>query len=309
MLPAVLGASVFQLNLLLSRFLASFLGDGAVSYLYYASRLVEFPLGVFVFALGAASLPSFSRLVSGRDPEGLRSTFGSTLGMNLALCIPSTVGLMFLCEPIFAVLFSWNPSVFGPEAVDASSRALWFYALGLVPIAVTRTYVNMCIAHQDTATPARGAVVSLVTNAAASLALIGPLPAGRLPEWLVSLQHAGVMADLGFVGLALASTLGALANAVYVMAIAGWRYGALLDARRLAGWWRLIAASGVLALALLALRAWAPVPLEASLAGLALLALHVVAAAGLYLAVLVGSGSGEGRLLAGIPLRLFRRAD
>jgi putative peptidoglycan lipid II flippase len=63
MAPAVLGASVYQFNLLVVRFLSSFLGDGAVSYLFYADRLLEFPLGVFVFAIGTASLPSLSRLV------------------------------------------------------------------------------------------------------------------------------------------------------------------------------------------------------------------------------------------------------
>ena len=303
MLPAVLGASVFQLNLLLSRFLASFLGDGAVSYLYYASRLIEFPLGVFVFALGAASLPSFSRLVSGGDREGLRASFSATLGMNLALCLPSSVGLMLLCEPIFAVLFGWNPAVFGDDAMAASSSALWCYALGLVPIAVTRSYVNLCVAHHDTATPARGAVASLLVNALASLALIGPLPAGRLPSWFLELQHAWAVWDLGLVGLALASTLGALANAIFVIAVARTRHRAALEPGAARGWLRLGLATVVLGVFLVGLDALLPIPLRASAAGVALLVVHVLAAALLYLAVLFALGSAEARLLVDVVRR------
>ncbi len=307
MLPAVLGASVFQLNLLLSRFLASFLGDGAVSYLYYASRLIEFPLGVFVFALGAASLPSFSRLVSAGDRDGLRSSFSATLGMNLALCLPSTVGLMLLCEPIFAVLFGWNPAVFGGAAISASSNALWCYALGLVPIAVTRSYVNLCVAHQDMATPARGAVVSLLVNAAASLALIGPLPAGRLPSWLLEIQHSFSVFDLGFVGLALASTFGALANAVWVIAVARTRHGAALERGAWKGWLRVGVATLVLGGVLVGLDARLPIPQLASLSGVSLLVVHVFGGALLYFAVLLALRSAEARLLIGVLWR--RRAS
>jgi putative peptidoglycan lipid II flippase len=306
MLPAVLGASVFQLNLLVSRFLASFLGDGAVSFLYYGSRLIEFPLGVFVFALGAASLPSFARLVSADDRPGLRESFGATLGVNLALCLPSTLGLMWLCEPIFGVLFGWDPEVFGAAALEGTSRALWFYALGLVPIAVTRSYVNLCVAHHDTATPARGAGVSLVVHAFAALALIGPLPAGRLPGWLLELQHGLVVVDLGFVGLALASTIGALGNAVYVIAVARTRYGALVGAVRLRGWLRLVVATGALAATLALLEALWPIPPRASLMGAVALAVHVLTAAAVYAAVLALLKSEELSLLAGVFQRRTR---
>ncbi len=289
LLPAVLAASVFQLNLLLSRFLASFLGDGAISYLYYASRLLELPLGIFVFALGTASLPSLSRLISAGDRPGLERTFATTVGVLLALALPSSVGLVMLCEPIFTVFFGLNSAVFGRAAVEASSTALLYYALGLAPIALTRIYVNLCIAHENTATAARGALVSLLVNALASLALIGPLPAGQLPGWFLAAQHQLVVADLGFIGLACAATLGATANCAYVMASARRRYGRLLQGADLAGWGRSLAGAAVLVGLLGVLDAVVPVPGEASVRSLATLLLHVglgVAGYGLVLYLL-----------------------
>lgn len=297
LLPAVLGASVFQLNLLLARFLASFLGDGAISYLYYAARLLELPLGIFVFAFGMASLPQLSRRIAENDRSGVERAFSTTLGTLLALALPSSVGLVLLAQPIFAVLFGLNADVFGRAAIDASSSALYFYALGLVPIAVTRIYVTLCIAHQNTATPARGAVVSLAVNVWASLALIGPLPAGSLPGWLLAAQHRLVLVDLSFVGLACASSIAATANCVYVIAAAHTRYGRMLRRHDLEGWLKSALGAAVLVAVLLVLDALVPIPLEASLRSLTLLALHVALGACAYGLVLHALGSSELQLL------------
>jgi putative peptidoglycan lipid II flippase len=285
MAPAVLGASIYQLNVLVSRFLASFFGDGAVSYLYYAGRLIEFPLGVFVFAVGTASLPSLSRLVASEDRGGLREAFSGALGLALVLVVPSSVGLILLSEPIFAVLFGWNPDVFGPAAVEICARALVLYALGLVPVGIARIAVGLCIAHQNTRTPARAAVVGLVTNVVASLALIGPLPSGSLPGPLIEAQRALVVADLGFVGLALATSIASLANAVYMLAAARRHYGRL--ASGLGGRIPpLTAAAGALAAVLFAQDLVWPVPRSASVSGAAVLFAHVALGAGVYLACL-----------------------
>jgi putative peptidoglycan lipid II flippase len=285
MAPAVLGASIYQLNVLVSGFLASFFGDGAVSYLYYAGRLIEFPLGVFVFAVGTASLPSLSRLVAGGDRNALREAFSGALGLALVLVVPSSVGLILLSEPIFAVLFGWNPAVFGPAAVEICAQALVLYALGLIPVGVSRIAVGLCVAHHNTRTPARAAVVGLLTNVVASLALIGPLPSGSLPGPLIEAQRALVVADLGFVGLALATSIASLANAVYMLAAARRRYGRLASGLggRIAP---LTAGAASLAGALVALDLVWPVPRSASVSGAAALFAHVALGAGVYLACL-----------------------
>ncbi len=303
MAPAVLGASVFQLNILVSRFLSSFEGDGAVSYLYYAGRLIEFPLGVFVMAIGTASLPTFSRLVKSEDYAGLRRTFSGALGMALALAVPSTVGLVLLREPIFATLFAWDRDMFGEAAIAGCAEALLYYALGLVPITISRIYVNLCMSHENTRTPARAAIVSLVVNILASLALIGPLPQGPLPDAFVALQRGWVLADMGIAGLALATSIAALANALYLVAASRRHYGRQLGSGEFGRWLRLAAAAVVLAGVLWGLGQVAAVPGAASGTGLALLALHVAVGAGAYLAALHTLRSPDANAL----LSLLRR--
>ena len=298
MFPAALGASVFQLNLLVNRFLASFQGDGAVSYLYYADRLLELPLGLFVFALGTASLPSFSRLAKQGDRDGLRSAFSTTLSLSLALAVPSAVGLIALREEIFTALFRWNPQVFTQTAVEACARALWLYSLGLVPIALSRLFVNLCVAHEDTRTGAQAAGVSLAVNLIGSLALIGPLPRGSLPGWFVELQHGWVVADLGFAGLALASSLAALAHALFVIARTRVLHGALVSRPDLAGGMRVALAAAVMGGAVAGLAHALPVGEEASPRALAVLALLVASGASVYLLTLLAlRGPEPARLL------------
>jgi putative peptidoglycan lipid II flippase len=302
--PAVLAGSVFQLNLVVSRFLASFGGDGAVSYLYYADRLLELPLGGFVLALGTASLPSFSRLVQARERERLRVAFSSTLGLALALALPSTAGLVLLREEIFSALFRWDPDVFTRAAVEGCARALLFYSLGLVSITLSRIYLNLCAAHENTRTGAHAAVVSLTVNVLASLALIGPLPAGALPDALLALQHRLSVVDLGYAGLALASSIASTANALYVIASARARYGSFLDRRELLSGMRTLLATLAMCGALLVTTRLTPVPEVASVRALVLLALHVACGALVYLTALRLMRAPEAAaLLAMSPLR------
>jgi putative peptidoglycan lipid II flippase len=305
MLPAVLGASVYQFNLLANRFLASLESEGAISYLSYADRLLELPLGVFVLALGTASLPSFAAAVKRGDPAGVRGAFSSTLGLALALAVPSSLGLIALREPIVIGLFAWNPSLFGPDAVSGVSTALLCYALGLVPITVSRMFVNLCVAHENTRTGARAAVLSLVVNVLASLALIGPIPHGVLPGWLeglVAFQHRISMADLGYAGLALASSIAAAANAAYVAASARAQHGRVLAPRAWLAWLRPGVASLVMIAVGLGLARAMPFPNSASARALGLLVLYVGGAGAAYLAVMALLGAPETRLLRGLPL-------
>ena len=291
--PAVLGASVFQLNILVSRFLASFLGDGAVSYLYYADRLLEFPLGVFVFALGTASLPSFSRLTSSGDRAGLRDAFTGTLGLALALTLPSTVGLILLREELFRVLFSWDAQVFGDEAVQGCARALYLYALGLVPITISRICVGLCFAHENARSPARGAIVAFVVHAVAAVSLIGPLPAEGLPDVLASLQHRVVLADFGYAGLAAAASIAAAANAAYLLVVVQRRYGPLLTGEQARRLFRVSLATAAMVIAVEGARRGLPVAGGASLQGIGVLMALVGIGAAVYGGALWLLGSPE----------------
>jgi peptidoglycan biosynthesis protein MviN/MurJ (putative lipid II flippase) len=274
MLPSLLGASAYQLNTITTRAIASFFGDGPVSYLYYATRLLELPLGVFIFALSMASLPTLARFVAQGNRAGLQHSFSETLGLSLALALPCTAGLILLREPIVVLLFGWNPQHFGSEAVRLCGLAVLYYSLGLVPIALARIYVNLCVAHENTRTGAYAAVVSLIVNVVGALVLVGPLPYGTLWDGVVDAQRACVIADFGFLGLALATTFAAAANAAYVMIEAHVRYGATLPARDWLGYLRMLGATGILCSAL-GLAIWLlPARVHASLpAALQLLAL------------------------------------
>jgi putative peptidoglycan lipid II flippase len=303
--PAALGASVFQINLLVSRFLSSFLGDGAVSYLYYADRLLELPLGIFIFALGTASLPSFARLAKGSDREALSAAFEGTLTLATALALPAAAGLVLLRQPLFAQLFAWNPSTFGAAAVEGCAAALLFYACGLVPIAVARVAVMLSVANEDTRIPARGAVVGVLVNLLAALALIGPLPAGKLPLWFTSLQHAMVLAELSYPGLALAASIAAAANAAYVWLALRRRYGGLVRRTFVGRVVRIVAATALMSLVVLGATHLWPVPETASAIGVGLLILHAGLGVLSYALALVALRSPEVAPL----VRLFRRTQ
>ena len=105
MLPAAFGAAIYQINIFIGTILASLLPTGSVSYLYYADRIVELPLGVFAIAVGTATLPSFSEQVALGRIEELKRTIAFSLRLILFITIPATVALIALRVPIISVLF------------------------------------------------------------------------------------------------------------------------------------------------------------------------------------------------------------
>jgi putative peptidoglycan lipid II flippase len=162
MLPTVFGAAVYQVNILLGTLLASYLPEGSVSYLYYADRLVQFPLGVFGIAVSTAALPSLSVLAAkGRMPEFNR-TLRTAVGLTMFISLPATAGLLALSEPVMRLLFLRG--AFTAEAVQASAAALVAYSAGLPFIAALRPLVAAYYSLENTRTPVIVAVVSLVVN-------------------------------------------------------------------------------------------------------------------------------------------------
>ena len=173
--PAVIGAAVYQLNVLVSTILASLLEPGSVSYLYYADRLLQFPLGVFAVALGTAALPSFSSLAARNDVSGLKTTLSYSLRMVNFVSLPAALGLMVIAVPAFSLLF--QRGAFGATDVLASARALVFLAMGLWAVSASRVLVPLFHAMQDTKTPVRVAFWTFVLNLFLSLMLMGRVDA------------------------------------------------------------------------------------------------------------------------------------
>ncbi|WP_027178346.1 murein biosynthesis integral membrane protein MurJ [Maridesulfovibrio bastinii] len=170
MLPTVLGAAVYQINIVLGTLLASFLKVGSVSYLYYADRLVQFPLGVFGIAVGTAALPSLSVLAAKGRSDEFASTLKMTIGLTLFISLPAMAGLIALAHPLIALLFQRGE--FTVEAVRATAMALVAYSAGLPFIAMSRPLVSAFYALEDTKTPVKIAIVCLLINVGAGYVLM-----------------------------------------------------------------------------------------------------------------------------------------
>jgi putative peptidoglycan lipid II flippase len=173
MLPAVFGAAVYQVNIVVGRMLATMLPEGSVSCLYYADRLVQFPLGVFALSGAMAALPSLSRQAAIGDYEAVVDTFGYAMKLTFFITLPAMTGLIVLREPIVALLFQRGQ--FDAAAVHMTAQALLFYAVGLWAVSAGRIVVSVFYAHSDTRTPVQIAVIATLVNLLFCLALMGPL--------------------------------------------------------------------------------------------------------------------------------------
>jgi len=178
MLPAVFGAAVHQVNIIIGTLLATLLPEGSVSYLYYADRLVEFPLGVFGISAAMAVLPSISRQAAAGDFEAVKDTFGYSMRMILFISFPAMVGLIVLREPIVALLFEHGR--FDAQATALTADALLYYATGLWAFSAVRIVVSTFYALSDTKTPVVMAAIAICVNTALSVILMGPLVHGGL---------------------------------------------------------------------------------------------------------------------------------
>lgn len=173
MLPALFGVSIAQINLLVNTLLASFLVTGSVSWLYYADRLMEFPLGVFGIALATVILPNLAL----QHANGARAEYSGLLDWALRwvflIGIPATVGLVVLAEPILATLFHYG--AFTAYDVRMSASALTAFALGLPGFILVKVLAPGFYARQDTRTPVRIGALAMGVNIVLSLLLVYPL--------------------------------------------------------------------------------------------------------------------------------------
>jgi len=275
MLPAIIGSSVAQINLLLDTIIASFLIIGSVSWLYFSDRLVEFPLGVFGIALATVVLPNLSKQHANKSPEDFNHTIDWSLRLVMLIAIPASLGLLLLSAPILSTLFQYGE--FSQHDTYMSSLSLMAYALGLPAFIVIKVLAPAFYARQDTKTPMKIAVKAMIANMVLNILFVVP------------------MVQLGYeaphVGLALATSASAYMNA-----------GMLLFALKRDGIYRsqhgwlhyslqLILANALLATLIIfwtpALPQWSQWTLDARLLNLMLV---IIAAAGLYLVTLLISG-------------------
>jgi len=162
MVPGLIGTAVYQINVFIDTIFASFLPSGSVSYLFYADRLMEFPLGIFAIAIGMASLPSLSGLASQGKMEEFKDTLSFTFRLTSFISIPAMVGLIALKTPIINLLF--QRGMFDYTATEMTAKALLFYSIGLWAIAGARTVAPAFYSLQDTRTPLKIGIICLIAN-------------------------------------------------------------------------------------------------------------------------------------------------
>ncbi|MBI4382066.1 MAG: murein biosynthesis integral membrane protein MurJ [candidate division NC10 bacterium] len=178
MAPGVAGLAVTQLNVFIGTLLASFLGEGSISILYYAFRLIQFPIGIFGVAIATAAFPAMARQASNHSFEEVGSTAAYALRLVLFVTLPSMVGLLVFRVPIVQLLF--ERGAFDRTVTLATADAVFFYALGLGAYVSTRVLVPAFYSIQDTATPVKIGAVAVLVNVLSSLLLMRPLGAGGL---------------------------------------------------------------------------------------------------------------------------------
>ena len=197
MLPAVFGSSVAQINVLIGSVIASVLGVGKISYIYYSDRLMEFPLGLFGIALATVTLPFLSRQHATDSREGFSDTVDWSLRLIILIALPSAVGLAVLASPLVATIFYGGE--FTQHDLTMTAVSLQAFSFGLVGFSLVKILAPAYFAREDTRTPVKIALIALLLNV------------------VLSITFAWTLGKLGFeathVGLALATSISAIVNA------------------------------------------------------------------------------------------------
>jgi len=173
MLPAIFGSSVSQVALLLDTLIASFLVTGSIAWLYYADRLMEFPLGVFSIALATVILPGLAAHHAAKSPEKFAATLDWALRLTIVIVLPATLALVVLSTPITIVIFRYGK--FDARDVQMSALALMAYASALLGFSLVKVLAPGFFARQDTRTPVRIGVQALGVNMGLNLLVVLPL--------------------------------------------------------------------------------------------------------------------------------------
>ena len=202
MTPAILGTSAVQINVMVNTFFVSGI-EGGISWLQYAFRLMQFPIGLFGVAVGTASVPVLSRMASEGKFGEFRNTLSSSLKLVFLLTLPSACGLIVLGEPIISLLYS-HGGAFKETDVPMTAWGLTGYAIGLTGYAAIKVLSPAFYALDDAKTPMIIAVISIAVNAIASY---------FFRNWLSGVGVSTAYPNgLGHVGVSLATSTVAVVN-------------------------------------------------------------------------------------------------
>ncbi|KLN60937.1 hypothetical protein WH96_10880 [Kiloniella spongiae] len=168
MVPGVLSAGAMQINVVIGTMISTF-QEAGVSFLYYAERVYQLPLGMIGIAFGVVLLPELARKLKADDQQGAMNSMNRGMEMALLLTLPATIALIIIPWPIVVTLF--ERGLFSRETSDATAIALMAYAAGLPAYVLVKILQPAFYAREDTVTPFRLALVSIIINIALSLIL------------------------------------------------------------------------------------------------------------------------------------------
>jgi putative peptidoglycan lipid II flippase len=176
MIPGIVGSSMAQISLLIDTQITTFLVTGSVTWLYYADRLMEFPLGIFSIALATVILPGLSAHHASQSKEQFTQTLDWALRLTVLLASPAAVGMLCFAVPMTATIFGYGR--FEPEDVRMASYALMAYSWGLLGFSLVKVLAPGYYARQDTKRPVRVALTALACTMTLNIAVV--LPAAKL---------------------------------------------------------------------------------------------------------------------------------
>jgi putative peptidoglycan lipid II flippase len=218
--PGTIGLAATQVNVFVNTVLATGAGTGAVSWLNYAFRLMYLPIGLFGVSIATAAVPAVSRHAAADDRVGIRRTVADALSLMLMLNVPATIGLIALSTPVIRVIFERR--AFTADDTAATAAALQFYAIGLVGYSVVRIASPTFYALNESRTPVKVSIASVLVNAALNIALVRVM---------------------GYRGLALGTSIAALVNAATLLMLLRRRLDGLEERRVFASFVKITIAS------------------------------------------------------------------
>lgn len=160
--PAIIGGAAVQVNVMVNTNFASYLADGSISWLNYAFRLMQFPIGLFGVSVALATTPALARHVSAKDEAGFVKTLRDSTQLSLFLCIPAALGLIFLAEPIIGLVYQYGR--FTEFDTLEAAHALMAYAVGLGFYALIKIYQPAFLSLRDARTPMLLSLSSIFIN-------------------------------------------------------------------------------------------------------------------------------------------------
>lgn len=278
MLPTLFSSSVAQVNLLVGTAFASMLVDGSQDWLYYSDRLIEFPLGLFGVALGTVILPHLSRRHAAEDASGYNQSLDWGLRMALLAGVPAGLGLLLLADPITATVYHYGK--FTARDTHMAAISLTAMSIGIPAFMLSKVLAPAFYARQDTKTPMRAAILTVIANVLLTIALTTPLWFYRIPG-----AHGGIALSTGLAGIINAWLL--------------WRYLRRAGLHRPQPGWgrfglRLLLACVAMTVVVLALRIWIGAWAD----------IHGILNRVLWLLLVIGSGGAVyGAVLLALGLR------